>query len=305
MTEAELLLLKEISDLDGVPAGAHNIRKNSGLETRLSTENIKISSKEDVAGIDIHIAPGTKNESVHIPVLISESGIEEMVYNDFFIGENSDVVIIAGCGIHNSGHVRSQHDGIHRFFVGKNAKITYSEKHYGTGEGTGERVMNPTTEVYLEEGAVVEMETIQIAGVDSTKRLTRVEGKAGSETVITEKLLTHGTQFADSRMQIVLDGENANARVISRSVAQDNSVQEFFPDVIGRAKCFGHIQCDAIIMGQAVVKAIPAIEAAHSDANLVHEAAIGRIAGDQILKLQTLGLTAEEAEERILKGFLS
>lgn len=305
MTEQEKKVLMEVAGIDGATEGAHNIRVNGGLASRYSTANIKIESKTDNPGIDIHVAPGTKNESVHIPVLVSESGFADMVYNDFYIGEGADVYIIAGCGIHNSGHNRSQHDGIHRFYVGKNAKVSYVEKHYGEGEGTGERVLNPVTEVYLEEGAKLEMETIQIAGVDSTKRETKVVGKAGSETVITERLLTHGKQYADSRMDIQLIGEDANARVISRSVAQDDSVQEFFPDISGKAKCFGHIQCDAIIMGNAVVKAIPAIEAAHSDANLIHEAAIGRIAGDQILKLQTLGLTAEEAEERILKGFLS
>lgn len=305
MTEQEKKVLREVADIEGPTDGAHNIRLNGGLMARHSTKNIQISSKEDGSGIEVRVAPGTKFESVHIPVLVTESGVQDLVYNDFYIGADAEVYIIAGCGIHNDGHKRSQHDGIHRFYVEKNAKVYYVEKHYGEGEGTGERVLNPITEVYLEEGAAVDMETVQLAGVDSTKRETIVKGKARSEAVITERLLTHGKQYAESRMSLELNGEGANARVISRSVAQDESVQEFFPDIIGRAQCFGHIQCDAIIMGNAVVKAIPAIEAAHPDAQLIHEAAIGKIAGDQIMKLQTLGMTSEEAEEAILKGFLS
>ena len=263
-----------------------------------------IDTKTDKSGIDIHIAPGTKHESVHIPVIITETGLTELVYNDFYIGEDCDVDIVAGCGIHNGGCDTSQHDGVHTFHVGKNAKVRYYEKHYGEGEGTGKRIFNPQTIAYLEEGASIHMETTQIRGVDSTKRYTKIVVGPGGEGTITEKLLTDGAQVAESEMDIVLAGDGASGRVISRSVAQDESQQIFYPRMIGEAKCFGHVQCDSIIMGNAKIKSIPAITAECPDAQLIHEAAIGRIAGDQLMKLMTLGLTEEEAEERILNGFL-
>ena len=258
----------------------------------------------DKPGIDIRMAPGCK-ETCHIPVIITESGLKETVYNDFYIGEGADVVIIAGCGIHNCGEDASEHDGVHTFHIGKNARVKYVEKHYGEGDGRGKNVMNPGTVAYLDEGAVLQMDTSQIRGIDSTKRDTRVICGKGAEVVITERLLTHGTQRADSDMEIVLDGEDSKGRVISRSVAQDDSVQVFRPRVVGNAKCFGHVQCDSIIMGRAKISSVPEIAANDLDAQLIHEAAIGRIAGDQLLKLQTLGLTSEEAEDRILKGFLA
>ncbi len=297
-------LLKEIADLERVPQGAYNIRKNGKLEGRSNSANIVIESKSDKPGIDIHIAPNTRNESVHIPVIVTETGLKDLVYNDFFIGENCDVDIVAGCGIHNSGCETAQHDGIHTFYVGKNARVRYVEKHYGEGEGTGARILNPHTIIYLEEGANIQLETVQIRGVDSTKRYTKVELAAGAEAVVTERLLTHGKQFAESKMDVVMKGEGAKTQVISRSVAQDESVQVFYPQVEGDAPCFGHVQCDSIIMGKAKISSIPAIVANHMDAQLIHEAAIGKIAGDQILKLMTLGLTEEEAEQKILDGFL-
>ena len=299
-------LLKEIAELEKTPQGAYNIRRNGELDSRASTANIEITTKTEPgkSGIDIRIKPGTKGESVHIPVIITQTGLTEMVYNDFYIGEDCDVDIVAGCGIHNSGCETAQHDGVHTFYVGRNAKVRYVERHYGEGEGTGKRIMNPQTVVYLEEGASIELETTQIRGVDSTKRETKVVVGAGAEVVITEKLLTHGGQIAESDMDVILDGPGASGRVISRSVAQDQSVQVFYPRVTGNSDCFGHVQCDSIIMGDAKIKSIPAIVANHVDAQLVHEAAIGRIAGDQILKLMTLGLTEEEAEEKILDGFL-
>lgn len=304
MTKIDTTLLHEIAELEGTPKGAFNIRKNGLLDSRASTANIEITTKTDKPGIDIHIKPGTKNESVHIPVIITETGMSEMVYNDFFVGEGSDVLIVAGCGIHNAGSERSQHDGLHTFYVGKNAKVRYVEKHYGEGEGTGERVMNPRTEVYLEEGSSIQMETTQIRGVDSTKRYTKIVAGKNAEAVITEKLLTHGKQVAESEMDVILEGEGATGRIISRSVAQDESKQIFYPRMTGESRCFGHVQCDAILMGHARVSSIPAISANHTDAQLIHEAAIGRIAGDQIIKLMTLGLTEQEAEEKILAGFL-
>ena len=298
-------LLEKIADMLGKPVGAFNIRKDCGCDGRESTENIQITDKTDKPGIDIRIKDGTVGETCHIPVIITQSGLNEMVYNDFFIGENCDVDIVAGCGIHNCGDQESRHDGIHTFYVGKNSRVKYSEKHYGDGDGKGGKVMNPQTVVYLEEGATIQMDTTQIRGIDSTKRDTKIVCGPGAEAIITERLLTHGEQSAISDMEIVLDGVDSKGRVISRSVAQDDSEQVFYPRMVGNAECFGHVQCDSIIMGNAKIKSIPAVIANCTEAQLVHEAAIGKIAGDQLLKLETLGLTPEEAEECILKGFLA
>lgn len=297
-------LLEEVAGLHEVPQGAYNIRANGQMAARNTTENIDIVSKEDGSGIDIKIKPGTKRESVHIPVVLSQSGLAEMVYNDFYIGEDSDVVIVAGCGIHNSGDKDSKHDGIHRFFVGKNAKVKYVEKHYGSGDGNGKRIMNPGTEVYMEEGSSMEMEMVQIKGVDSTFRTTKAELAAGAKLVVRERLLTHGNQQAYSDYVVKLNGEDASADVVSRSVAKDDSYQKFDSQIVGNAKCNGHTECDAIIMGNARILAIPQLEANNIDAALIHEAAIGKIAGEQIIKLMTLGLTEEEAEAQIVNGFL-
>ena len=304
MDKVDINLLREIADLEGTPKGAYNIRKNGKLDSRATNANIDIVSKTDKPGLDIYIKPGTKHQSVHIPVIITETGLDDLVYNDFHIGADCDVVIAAGCGIHNEGSEETKHDGIHTFYIGENARVHYVEKHYGEGEGTGERVMNPQTIAYLEKGAFLKMDTTQLRGVDSTKRYTKVVVKEGAEAIVTEKLLTHDRQKAESEMDIILAGTGANGRVISRSVAQDTSEQVFYPRMIGDAAGFGHVQCDSILMGKAKIKSIPAITANHPDAQLIHEAAIGRIAGDQILKLMTLGLTEQEAEEEILNGFL-
>lgn len=305
-TEIDRELLEKIADLLGKPVGAFNIRKDCGCDGRESTEHIKIDNRADgKSGIDIRILDGTVGETCHIPVIITKPGIEETVYNDFYIGENCDVTIVAGCGIHNCGDQESRHDGIHTFHVGRNSHVHYSEKHYAEGDGTGAKVFNPQTIVYLDEGASIQMDTVQIRGVDSTKRYTKIVCGKDAEAVITERLLTHGTQSAHSDMEIVLDGEGSKGRVISRSVAQDQSSQVFYPRMVGNAACFGHVQCDSIIMDEAHVESIPALTANNTDAQLIHEAAIGKIAGDQLLKLMTLGLTEEEAEERILKGFLA
>ena len=305
-TEIDRELLEKIADLLGKPVGAFNIRKDCGCDGRESTEHIKIDNRADgKSGIDIRILDGTVGETCHIPVIITKPGIEETVYNDFYIGENCDVTIVAGCGIHNCGDQESRHDGIHTFHVGRNSHVHYSEKHYAEGDGTGAKVFNPQTIVYLDEGASIQMDTVQIRGVDSTKRYTKIVCGKDAEAVITERLLTHGTQSAHSDMEIVLDGEGSKGRVISRSVAQDQSSQVFYPRMVGNAACFGHVQCDSIIMGEAKIKSIPAITATCTEAQLVHEVAIGKIAGDQLLKLETLGLTPEEAEERILEGFLA
>lgn len=297
-------LLQEIADLHEVPAGAYNIRKDGSSFGRRSTEHIEIIPKTDKQGIDIRIAPGTKNESVHIPVLLTETGLKDLVYNDFYIGEGADVVIVAGCGIHNGGDAASEHDGIHTFYVGKNAKLKYVEKHYGDGDGNGERIMNPTTIVHIEEGGYMEMETAQIKGVDSTDRVTKATVAKDGTLIVKEKIMTHGKQTAKTDFEVDLNGENAGAHVISRSVARDDSYQLFVSKVNGNAACNGHTECDAIIMDNATVSAVPQIEANHVDASLIHEAAIGKIAGEQLIKLMTLGLTEKQAEEQIVNGFL-
>ncbi len=304
MDQIQKRLLAEVAGLHEVPEGAYNIRANGRMAARGTTANIDITSKEDGSGIDIRIKPGTKHESVHIPVVLSESGLKELVYNDFYIGENADVVIVAGCGISNCGTQDSQHDGLHRFFVGKNAKVKYVEKHYGEGDGSGRRLLNPGTEVHLEEGSNMEMEMVQIRGVDSTVRTTVADLAAGAKLVVRERLLTHGRQEAVSRYEVRLNGEDSGADVVSRSVAQDSSYQKFDSRIVGNARCSGHTECDAIIMGNARILAVPQLEANHLDAALIHEAAIGKIAGDQIIKLMTLGLTEAEAEEQIINGFL-
>ena len=297
-------LLEAVAGLHEIPAGAYNIRANGESAARNTTANIDIVSKTDVSGIDIKIKAGTKKESVHIPVLLSQSGLEELVYNDFYIGDDCDVVIVAGCGIHNGGDAASRHDGIHRFFVGKNAHVKYVEKHYGSGDGKGERIMNPQTEVDLGENSEMEMEMVQIKGVDSTVRTTKASLKKGAKLVVTERLMTHGNQRAESKFDVDLNGVDSGANIISRAVARDNSVQIFKSVINGNAKCSGHTECDAIIMDNANISAIPEITANNPDAALIHEAAIGKIAGEQIIKLMTLGLTEKEAEEEIVNGFL-
>ncbi|MBO4940248.1 MAG: SufD family Fe-S cluster assembly protein [Clostridia bacterium] len=300
-------LLLQIADLHGVPEGAYNIRGNSELMGRNTTANIDIVTKTDgKSGIDIYIKPNTKNESLHIPVIISKAGLQEVVYNDFHIGENADVVIVAGCGIHNCGGVdmTSRHDGVHTFYVGKNAKVKYVEKHYGEGDGNGKNVMNPETVVFLEEGAHMTMETTQIKGIDSSKRITKAEMKAGSNFIVKEKLYTHGKQTVDTDFVVDMNGEGCSADIMSRSVAADESVQNFVSTMRGNAPCHGHTECDAIIMDKAAVTAAPCLSANNIDAELIHEAAIGKIAGEQLIKLMTLGLTEKEAEEHIIKGFL-
>ena len=304
MDEIQKTLLKEIADLDSLPVGAYNIRSNGKAAGRKSTANIEIVPKEDKPGIEIYIKPGTKKESVHIPVIITETGLTDLVYNDFYIGEDCDVTIIAGCGIHNCGGELSQHDGIHTFYVGRNAKLRYVEKHYGSGDETSRRVMNPTTIVHLDEGADMEMETTQIAGIDDTDRRTEGDLKAGAMLVVKEKILTTGVQNAKTYFNVDLNGEGCSANIISRSVAKENSRQHFDSRINGNAPCAGHSECDSIIMDHGCVTASPQLTANDIDASLIHEAAIGKIAGEQLMKLMTLGLTEKEAEEQIVNGFL-
>lgn len=304
MDKLEKNMLAEIADLHEVPTGAYNIRLNGASEMRNTTANIDIVSKKDVSGIDIIIKPFTKNESVHIPVILSKSGHQELVYNDFHIGEGADVLIVAGCGIHNSGCETSKHDGIHTFHVGKNAHVKYVEKHYGEGEGKGERVMNPTTVINVDEGGFFEMETTQIKGVDSTERKTVARVEAGGRIVVTEKLYTHETQYASTDFAVDLNGDDCSAHIVSRSVAAGNSKQVFLAKMNGNARCNAHSECDAIILDNGKVSAIPEISANTLEAEMIHEAAIGKIAGEQLVKLMTLGLSEKEAEEQIINGFL-
>ncbi len=297
-------IIEEVAGLHEVPEGAYNIRANGKSMGRASTENIEIIPRETGDGLTIKIKPGTKKESVHIPVVLSQSGFKETVYNDFYIGEGSDVVIVAGCGIDNCGNQDSRHDGIHRFFVGRGAKVKYVEKHYGSGDGAGKRILNPVTELYMEEGSQAELEMVQIKGVDDTDRMTRAELAEGASLVIRERLMTHDDQNAVSGYVIDLNGEGSSADLVSRSVARGTSYQKFDAVINGNAPCSGHTECDAIIMDEGRILAVPGLEANDVDAALVHEAAIGKIAGDQIIKLMTLGLTEEEAEEQIINGFL-
>ena len=304
MDNVQKELLKQIAGLHEIPVGAYNIRTNGKTEARNSTEHIEIVPKEGSDGIVIKIKAGTKNESIHIPVVLSEAGLKETVYNDFYIGDDCDVTIIAGCGIHCGTDDSSEHDGIHSFFIGKNSKVKYVEKHYGSGDGKGQRIMNPETIVEVGENSYMEMDTAQIKGVDSTIRKTTVKLDKNASVKVIERLMTHGEQRAESRFVVDLNGENSGANIISRSVAKDNSYQLFQSVLNGNEKCSGHTECDAIIVGNAKISSIPEITANNSDAALIHEAAIGKIAGEQIIKLMTLGLTEEEAEEQIISGFL-
>lgn len=304
MDKIEKDLLKTIADIEKIPIGAYNIRENGKGVARNTTANIDIVTKQDKPGIDIIVKPNTKNESVHIPVILTQGGFNDIVYNDFYIGENADVVIVAGCGIHNSSCETAEHDGIHSFHLSKGAKVKYIEKHYGEGEGTGEKILNPQTIVNLDEGSYMEMETVQIKGVSSTIRETKANMGKDSTLVISERIMTTGKQTAKTIFHVTLNGENSNVHVASRSIAQDESVQEFISNVEGNNKCFGHVECDAIIMGHAKVLSDPKIIANHIDASLIHEAAIGKIAGEQLIKLMTLGLTEREAEQQIISGFL-
>lgn len=304
LDEIQRRLLQEVADLHTVPEGAYNIRANGASAARATTANIDIVSKTDKPGIDVIIKPGTKNESVHIPVVLTESGLKETVYNDFHIGRDADVVIVAGCGIDNCGNQDAQHDGIHRFWLEPGARVKYVEKHYGSGSGKGKRILNPVTEVWMDENSTMEMEMVQIKGVDDTERTTRAQLKAGAKLVVRERLMTHEAQRAISAYAVELNGAGSSADVVSRSVARGESYQKFDAKILGNAPCSGHTECDSIIMDRGRILAVPGLEANDVDAALVHEAAIGKIAGEQLMKLMTLGLTEQEAEEQIINGFL-
>ncbi|MCR0569484.1 SufD family Fe-S cluster assembly protein [[Clostridium] innocuum] len=305
MEQMEKNLLKTVADITGfMPGSAFSLRKNGAGVERHSTEHVKILAKTDKPGIDIIVDANTVGESIHIPVILTDSGVQDMVYNDFYIGEGADVEIIAGCGIHNDGCDTSQHDGIHTFHIGKHASITYTEKHYGEGSGSGGRILNPTTVIHMEEGSFAKMDMSQIKGVDSTFRKTEANLGTSAKLVINEKLMTHGEQKAHSDVTVNLNGEDSVVQIVSRSVGKDHSVQVFHPIAVGNNRSRAHIQCDSIIMGKAKISSIPEIAANHVDAEIIHEAAIGKINNDQLIKLQTFGLNSEEAETVIVDGFL-
>ena len=303
MNNIEKDLLLAVADLHQVPSGAYNIRQNGKSIDRNSTKNIEIVPKKEKNGIDIIIKPNTINESVHIPVIISESGIEDLVYNDFYIGENSDVLIVAGCGIHNPSEKKSEHAGIHSFHLEKNAKVRYVEKHIASGQ-SGEKIFNPETNIEMKENSQMEMETTQLGGVTSSVRETKATLEDNAKLIIKEKVLTSGDEYVKTMFEVTLKGENSSVEVISRGVARDTSKQVFYSNIMGENKCFGHVECDAILMDKAMISSTPVVSANNVDATLTHEAAIGKIAGEQLIKLQTLGLTAQEAEEKIVEGFL-
>ena len=298
-------ILQQIDGSGFQQKGAYNLRHNGVALCHGDSEHIKIKKKEDKPGIDIYIDGNTRGEQVHIPVVVDASGMKDEVYNDFYIDAGADVTIVAGCGIHNSGCNESRHDGIHTFHVGKHANVRYEEKHYGEGEGTGARILNPVTDIYVGENSVFTMDTVQIEGVDSTKRETDITMEAGSRLTVTEKLMTHDRQEAVSNMKVIMDGDGSSAQIISRSVAKGESIQTFHPRAIGKTACHAHIQCDSIIMNDAQVRSIPEIDARNVDAQIIHEAAIGRINSEQLLKLETFGLNEEEAEGVIIENFLN
>ncbi len=298
-------LLEQVSDFTGSFKGAYNIRENGECAGRVSSKNIKIESKQDKPGLDITILPGTKGETVYIPACVTKGGIDDLVYNDFFVGENADIVIVAGCGVHTDDDSEARHNGIHRFFVGENARVRYEEKHIGTGDGQGNRTIDPITDVVLEKNAYLEMNTTQISGVDKTTRKTTVKAAEGAKLVIRERLFTEGDQRAETFFQVDLNGAGSGADIVSRSVAKGHSYQNYVSTIVGNAACTGHSECDAIIDDDAIVDASPRLFARNKDASLIHEAAIGKIAGEQILKFRTLGLTEEEAAQKIIDGFLA
>ena len=304
MNEVTKALLRAVSDIDGEPAGAYNIRENSGCAGRHSTEAVEIAGKTDKPGIDIRVKEGVRGETIYIPAVITESDVDDLVYNDFYIGAGAEVTIVAGCGVHTDGDKPSRHNGIHRFFLRPNARVRYVEKHVGTGEGSGARLINPETYAELEAGSYMEMDTVQIKGVDSTKRVTKAKLAQAAKLIVKEKIMTHGAQYAETNFEVELNGAQSGADLVSHSVARDTSRQVFRSRMYGNAACNGHSECDAIIMDSAAVSAIPELTANHVDAALIHEAAIGKIAGEQLVKLMTLGLTEAEAEAKIIEGFL-
>ena len=305
MDRTDEQLLETIADLHGIPEGSFNIRKNGKLLARNSDTDIEIVSKTDKDGIDIIVKPNVKNKSVHIPVLLTVGDFQDTVYNDFFIGENSDVTIVAGCGIHNDTCGNAEHDGVHTFYVGKNAKVRYVERHYANGNGTGKKVFDPVTKIWLKENSQFILESTQLGGVTYTDRKTYATVGKNAQLLVKEKILTDGEEKAITDFKVKLTGKNSRADIVSRSVAKGKSLQQFKSDMIGKNECFGHVECDGIVLDGARIISTPKIDAVSPEASLVHEAAVGKIAGEQLLKLMSLGLTEQEAEDAVIKGFVN
>ena len=306
MDKNSKFLLSKITPLHDIPqAGVYSIRENGKLLARNTDEEVNIVSKTDKEGIDVFVKSGTKNKSVHIPVLVSMSGFDDLVYNDFYIGDNCDVLIVAGCGIHNPSEKKSSHNGIHNFHIGKNSKLKYVEKHFAFGNKKSKKILNPVTEIVIGENSTCEMETLQLGGVTFADRKTNAVLKDNAKLLIRENILTEDKEEAKTDFKVELKGKNSRVEVVSRAVAKGSSVQEFNSVLIGENECFGHVECDGILSDKAVVSSTPTIVAKNQDAMLVHEAAIGKISEEQQNKLMTLGLSKEEAEKVIIEGFLS
>lgn len=305
MSSTDAQLLETIADLHGIPEGSFNIRKNGQLLARNSDTDIEIVSKKDKDGIDIIVRPGVKNKSVHIPVLLTVGNFHDTVYNDFYIGEGAEVTIIAGCGIHNSTCNAAEHDGVHTFYVSKNAKVRYVERHYASGDGTGKKVFDPVTKIYLKEGAQFILESTQLGGVTYSDRKTYAAVGKRAQLIVKEKILTDNEEKAITDFKVRLTGAGSRADIVSHSVARGKSYQCFRSDLIGKNECFGHVECDGILLEGARIVSVPKIDAVSPEASLVHEAAVGKIAGEQLLKLMSLGLTEQEAEDAIIRGYLN
>lgn len=305
INDLEKFMLNKVADLDSKPTGAFNLRVDGVGVVRQNSANVEIVPKDNSKGIDVYVKPNAKKEVVYIPVLIMQGGINDLVYNDFHIGENSEVIIVAGCGIHNHTEHNSEHNGIHTFYIDSGAKVTYIEKHFGHGDSVGKKNLNPVTTVYLAKDATMEMNTVQMEGVDYAIRTTKGKLQQGASLVVNEKILTQHNQFANSIFDVELEGKSSSTKIVSRAVAKDNSNQEFHSNITGRCECFGHVECDAILINNAKIIAIPQISALSADARLIHEATIGKIAGAQLEKLLTMGLDEKQAEDFIIKGFLS
>ena len=306
MKETTRKLLELVSDYKGDGfKGAYSLRQDGKCIDSMSSGHVKIEPKIDQPGIVVHVEPGTIGETVYIPSCVTQGGIDDVVYNDFYVGADCDITIRSGCGVHTDDDTLAKHNGIHRFFVGERAKVHYEEKHMGTGVGDGIRSINPVSEIHLEKDSFLEINATQISGVDRAYRKTTAEVAEGAKLVVHERLFTEGQQVTKTNFKVELNGDGSSADLVSRSVARDQSNQTMDSVIIGNAACTGHSECDSIIGEQAIVDASPRLFARNPDASLIHEAAIGKIAGEQIMKLRTLGLSEEEAEQEIINGFLS
>ena len=299
MNKITEMLLKILTGFKEEFVGAYNIRENGRCAARQSSPNIRIAVKTDEPGLDIHIDSRACGVTVYIPACVTQGGVDDLVYNDFYVDAGADVTIVAGCGVHTDGAEDAAHNGIHRFFLENGSRVIYREKHVGTGNGSGLKRIDPVTFAVLGPGSALEMDTVQLGGVDRTVRTT------SARLTIRERIQTDGRDTARTDFTVSMDGDGSAVNLISRSVARGSSRQTYRSKLIGNCRCSGHSECDAILMDRGRVDAFPELIAGCRDASLIHEAAIGRIAGEQIVKLRTLGLSEGEAERRIIEGFLN